>query len=71
MLLMHIGAFDARMMPRLLALYRHRGVRFVPLAEAERDPAYASDMQPSLPPEPHSAMPDVEGPDDATPPPTP
>ena len=65
-LLMHVGAFDARMMPRLLALYRHRGVRFVSLEEAERDPAYAADVQPSLPPKSHSAMPDVTGPDEAT-----
>lgn len=70
-LLMHIGAFDARMMPRLLALYRHRGVRFVSLAEAERDPAYAADVQPALPPAPHAAIPEVIGPDDAPPPATP
>jgi peptidoglycan/xylan/chitin deacetylase (PgdA/CDA1 family) len=48
-LLMHIGAFDARMMPRLLALFRAQGFRFVPLAEAERDPAYAQDVDPSQP----------------------
>lgn len=66
-LLMHIGAFDARMMPRLLALYRHRGVRFVSLEEAERDPAYAADIQPTLPPALHAAMPEVAGPDDAPP----
>ncbi|HEX4736493.1 MAG TPA: polysaccharide deacetylase family protein [Allosphingosinicella sp.] len=51
-LLMHIGAFDAHMLPRLLALYRELGFRFVTLPEAERDPAYASDVDPSLPPEP-------------------
>ena len=34
-LLMHIGAFDARMLPELLALYRSRGVNFVSLPEAE------------------------------------
>ncbi|MBB5716686.1 GDSL-type esterase/lipase family protein [Sphingomonas aerophila] len=39
-LLMHIGAFTARMLPRLLDLYAAMGFRFVPLAEAERDPAY-------------------------------
>ena len=43
-LLMHLGAFDARMLPRLLALYRERGVKFVTLAEAERDPFYANDL---------------------------
>jgi peptidoglycan/xylan/chitin deacetylase (PgdA/CDA1 family) len=51
-LLLHIGAFDARMLPRLLALYRDEGFRFVTLPQAERDPAYASDADPSLPPEP-------------------
>jgi len=42
-LLMHAGAFDARMMPRLLALYRDNGVTFVSLEEAERDKFYAAD----------------------------
>ncbi len=42
-LLMHAGAFDARMMPRLLALYRDNGVAFVTLREAERDPFYTAD----------------------------
>jgi peptidoglycan/xylan/chitin deacetylase (PgdA/CDA1 family) len=49
-LLMHAGAFDARMLPRLLALYRRQGFAFVPLAKAEADPAYAADVDPSLPP---------------------
>lgn len=44
-LLMHLGAFDARMAPRLLALYRSKGVRFVSLAEAEADPFYRSDVE--------------------------
>lgn len=39
-LLMHIGAFDARMLPRLLELYHQRGVRLVTLPQAERDPFY-------------------------------
>jgi peptidoglycan/xylan/chitin deacetylase (PgdA/CDA1 family) len=42
-LLMHIGAFDARMLPRLLDLYRARGVSFVSLPQAEADPFYAAD----------------------------
>lgn len=42
-LLMHVGAFDARMLPELLALYRARGVRFVSLEEAMADPAYRDD----------------------------
>jgi peptidoglycan/xylan/chitin deacetylase (PgdA/CDA1 family) len=48
-LLMHIGAFDARMMPRLFALYQRKGLRFVTLADAEKDPFYASDVDPNLP----------------------
>jgi len=51
-LLMHLGAFDARMMPRLLDLYKSRGVSTVPLAEAESDPFYAADIDPRLPPTP-------------------
>ncbi|HEY1605556.1 MAG TPA: polysaccharide deacetylase family protein [Allosphingosinicella sp.] len=51
-LLMHIGAFDAHMLVRLIALYRELGFRFVTLPEAERDPSYASDVDPSRPPEP-------------------
>jgi peptidoglycan/xylan/chitin deacetylase (PgdA/CDA1 family) len=43
-LLMHAGAFDARMLPRLLALYRSEGFGFVTLPEAERDPAYRIDV---------------------------
>jgi peptidoglycan/xylan/chitin deacetylase (PgdA/CDA1 family) len=51
-LLLHIGAFDARMLPRLIALYREEGFRFTTLREAERDPAYAADTDPSRPAEP-------------------
>ena len=43
-LLMHEGAFDARMAPRLLALYRRRGAEFISLPEAERDSFYAADL---------------------------
>lgn len=46
-LLMHAGAFDARMMPRLLAFYRSEGVRFVTLETATRDAFYAPDVKPS------------------------
>ena len=42
-LLMHIGAFDARMLPELIALYRSRGFSFVSLPEAEKNPAYSDD----------------------------
>lgn len=51
-LLMHVGAFDARMLPRLIAQYRRQGFRFVSLEEATRDPAYAADIDPALPPAP-------------------
>lgn len=51
-LLMHVGAFDARMLPRLIAQYKSEGFRFVTLPQAEKDPAYAADMNPALPPAP-------------------
>jgi peptidoglycan/xylan/chitin deacetylase (PgdA/CDA1 family) len=44
-LLMHAGAFDARMAPRLLKMYRDNGVTFVSLQEAERDRFYAADFK--------------------------
>src|ERR1700733_5968166 len=40
-LLMHVGAFDAHMLPELLALYRSRGFTFVTLPQAAADPIYA------------------------------
>jgi len=46
-LLMHIGAFDARMLPRLLAQYREQGFRFVTLPDAER--SYDDAVTPPLP----------------------
>lgn len=46
-LLMHVGAMDARMLPRLLALYRQLGFSFIPLEQAEHDPFYASDLDPA------------------------
>ncbi len=49
-LLMHIGAFDAEMLPRLLQFYRSRGFQFVTLEEAERDEFYREDTDLSLPP---------------------
>jgi peptidoglycan-N-acetylglucosamine deacetylase len=51
-LLMHIGAFDGHMLPRLLALYQRRGFSFVSLEEAESDPFYKIDTDLSLPPGP-------------------
>jgi peptidoglycan-N-acetylglucosamine deacetylase len=51
-LLMHIGAFDAHMLPRLLDLYKRRGFSFVPLEQAEQDPFYKYDVNPKLLPGP-------------------
>jgi peptidoglycan/xylan/chitin deacetylase (PgdA/CDA1 family) len=51
-LLMHIGAFDARMLPRLLRVYQERGFTFVTLEEAEKDPFYKYDVDPKLLPGP-------------------
>lgn len=51
-LLMHVGAFDARMLPRLLKLYRDKGFSFITLEDAEKDPFYKVDVDPSLPLEP-------------------
>lgn len=51
-LLMHIGGFDAHMFPRLLAMYKAKKVKLITLDEAEKDPVYASDLNPSLPAEP-------------------
>jgi peptidoglycan/xylan/chitin deacetylase (PgdA/CDA1 family) len=42
-LLLHIGAFDAKMLPRLIALFRAKGFEFITLQQAEKDPAYSSD----------------------------
>ncbi len=44
-LLMHAGAFDARMLPRLLTFYRSQGITFVTLPRAQRDPFYRSDSR--------------------------
>lgn len=46
-LLMHEGALDARLMPRLLAFYRGQGARFITLDQAERHPFYAADYRPA------------------------
>jgi len=49
-LLMHLGAFDAHMLPRLLDLYRSRGFTFITLEEAENDEFYREDTNLNLPP---------------------
>jgi len=51
-LLMHVGALDARMLPRLLKLYRDKGFTFVSLHDAEQDEFYKNDLDLSLPSEP-------------------
>jgi peptidoglycan/xylan/chitin deacetylase (PgdA/CDA1 family) len=51
-LLLHDSAFEARMLSRLIALYRSAGFRFARLADAERDPTYADQLRPDLPAEP-------------------
>lgn len=42
-LLLHIGAFDAEMIDKLLTEYKNKGVVFVPLSEAQRDEVYSLD----------------------------
>ncbi len=39
-LLLHVGAFDAKMLPDLLALFRRRGFTFITLPEAMKDAVY-------------------------------
>jgi len=39
-----VGAFDARMLPRLLRLYRDKGFSFITLEQAQQDSFYKSDM---------------------------
>jgi peptidoglycan/xylan/chitin deacetylase (PgdA/CDA1 family) len=53
-LLMHVGALDARLLPRLLKVYRDKGFTFVSLEEAEKDPFYKSDLDLSLSPVPNT-----------------
>jgi lysophospholipase L1-like esterase len=48
-LLMHIGALDAEMLPQLLDLYRSRGFHFVTLPEAEKDEWYRPEASPRWP----------------------
>lgn len=47
-LLLHIGAFGARMLPRLFDLYREMGFRFVPLDDAQKDPFFTA-TDPAMP----------------------
>jgi peptidoglycan/xylan/chitin deacetylase (PgdA/CDA1 family) len=51
-LLMHIGALDAEMLPRLVELYKSRGFQFVTLQQAESDEFYRVSTDLRLPPAP-------------------
>lgn len=53
-LLTHVSPFNARMLPRVLDLYRREGFRFTTLADAQRDTVYRRDMDPALPAGPTS-----------------
>ena len=50
-LLLHLGAFDARVIDRLLDQYLGMGNRFVTLDQAETDPFYvgATDLRRAVP----------------------
>jgi peptidoglycan/xylan/chitin deacetylase (PgdA/CDA1 family) len=48
-LLLHVGAFDSVMLPELLDRLTHQNVRFVSLQQAEADPAYQLEPEPSPP----------------------
>jgi peptidoglycan/xylan/chitin deacetylase (PgdA/CDA1 family) len=48
-LLMHVSAMSARMMPKVIRLYRDAGFRFVTIEQAESDPVYRADIDLSLP----------------------
>lgn len=72
-LLMHVGAFDAHMLPELIALFREEGFRFTTLRSAMADPVYAANPELATPGGTtfnemiaavrHVAMPDAEEPD--------
>ncbi len=42
-LLLHIGAFDAKMLPDLISLLRNRGFTFITLPDAMKDLVYRED----------------------------
>ena len=42
-LLMHIGAFDAKMLPQLITLYQKQGATFISIEQAEKDKAFSED----------------------------
>jgi len=58
-LLMHIGAFDAHMLPRLLTFYKQAGFRFVTLPKAAKDRDNVSLVDPARPPLPGRTLGDA------------
>ena len=48
-LLMHVSAMSAHMMPQVIRTYREAGFRFVTIGQAESDPVYRADIDLSLP----------------------
>lgn len=48
-ILLHESAFEARMLPQLINLFRSAGFRFVTLPKAESDPYYQDRVHPNLP----------------------
>jgi peptidoglycan/xylan/chitin deacetylase (PgdA/CDA1 family) len=59
-LLMHIGAFDAHMLPRLIALYKQAGFHFVSLPQAAKDRDNVGLVDPRLPPLPGRTLGDAK-----------
>ena len=59
-LLMHIGAFDAHMLPRLIALYKQAGFHFVTLPQAAKDRNNVGLVDPKLPPSPGRTLGDAK-----------
>ena len=51
-LLMHVGALDAKLLPNLLEMYELHGVQFISLQEAAEDRFYQNDLDLSLNPVP-------------------
>jgi peptidoglycan/xylan/chitin deacetylase (PgdA/CDA1 family) len=59
-LLMHIGAFDAHMLPRLIHLYKQAGFHFVPLSQAAKARENIGLVDPKLPPLPGRTLGDAK-----------
>jgi peptidoglycan-N-acetylglucosamine deacetylase len=53
-LLLHVGALDAEMLPRLLQVYGGKGFEFITLRGAERDEFYRGAIELGLPPGPET-----------------